>query len=325
MQIIAVAVLTLAIVSATASLAALAGRLSPTLDVAAHFTPVWLAADILAAGAGLALGRMSGHASLVLGVLGAIACAILMSPDLRSRLALRRGAAGDGRTVRIVQLNLWRWNIDPAGTIAWLAQAEADVVVVQEVVDHAEGVPAALAEAYPHQTHVRIGTRVLSKLPILESGAYRARSTRTHSTGAWARIDHPAGIFEVFGFQATWPIPPGVQQRDSADVAALLDQFDRTTLVVCGDFNSTPWSTGLRRQDRLFGLERRSRALFTWPVQPYTRFRLSSPLPFLALDHIYAGSAWRTVSVEAGPRLGSDHLPVIAVLERRSDALGAAH
>jgi endonuclease/exonuclease/phosphatase (EEP) superfamily protein YafD len=103
-------------------------------------------------------------------------------------------------------------------------------------------------------------------------------------------------------------------------VARRLDAFDRESLIVCGDFNSTPWSAALLRQDRLFRLERRTRALLTWPVQPYTRFRLTSPLPFLALDHIYAGPAWETVSVRAGPRLGSDHLPVVAVLRRRAAA-----
>jgi endonuclease/exonuclease/phosphatase (EEP) superfamily protein YafD len=316
MQIIAVAVLTLAIVSATGSLAALAGRLSPTLDVAAHFMPVWLAADVAAAASGLVLGGGAGHAAAILGGMGAFACVLMMSPEIWSGLRQRTASTDQARTVRVVQLNLWRLNVDPAATIAWLAEADADVVVVQEVIERSDGIPAALAQAYPHQGESRVGTRILSRFPVLESGAHRARSTKTHSTGAWARLDHPSGPFEVFGFQAGWPIPPGVQQRDSADVAALLDRFDRKNLIVCGDFNSTPWSAALRRQDRLFGIERRSRALFTWPVQPYTRYRLSSPLPFLALDHIYAGPAWKTVSIGAGPRLGSDHLPVVAVLMR---------
>ena len=37
-------------------------------------------------------------------------------------------------------------------------------------------------------------------------------------------------------------------------------------VIVAGDFNSTPWSFSLRRQDRWFGLERRTRALPSWPA-----------------------------------------------------------
>ncbi|MBV8683325.1 MAG: endonuclease/exonuclease/phosphatase family protein [Caulobacteraceae bacterium] len=314
MHVFAVAVLVLAIVSATGALASLGGRLSASLDVAAHFTPVWALGAALATSAGLALGS-AGRPSAAMGLAGLVACALLMAPEL-AVLSRRRAAPRPGRTIKVIQLNLWRWNVDADKTVAWLAAQDADIVVVQEVIDRAAGIPAALAQAYPHQVQIRTGTQILSRLPILEHAAHRARSTRTHSTGAWARLDHPFGPFDVFGFQATWPIPPGLQQRDSADIADLLNSFDRRTLIVCGDFNSTPWSAGLRRQDRLFGLERRSRALLTWPVQPYTKFRLTSPLPFLALDHIYAGPAWSTVDMRLGPRLGSDHLPIVAVLTR---------
>jgi endonuclease/exonuclease/phosphatase (EEP) superfamily protein YafD len=47
--------------------------------------------------------------------------------------------------------------------------------------------------------------------------------------------------------------------------------------------------------------------LFSWPA---TR----SPIPILPIDHLYAGPAWRTVNVERGPHLGSDHYPLVATL-----------
>jgi endonuclease/exonuclease/phosphatase (EEP) superfamily protein YafD len=318
MPMLAIPVLILAIAAASASLASVGGRISRTLDVAAHFTPVWLVAGLLAMLGGLVAGGRTGAASVVLGGVAAAACGALMLPDLAARFRRPPGPADAAPTIKVVQLNLWRWNVDLPATVAWLAAEAADVVVLEEVVDNARDVPEALAEVYPYrQADLRTGTRVLSRHPNVACGAYRARSTKTHSTGAWASFDHPAGPFTVVGFQAPWPIPPGVQQTDTEDLARWLARFDRASLIVCGDFNSTPWSAALRRQDRLFGLERRSRALFTWPVQPYTRLRLTSPAPFLALDHIYAGSAWETVSVRRGPRLGSDHLPVVAVLRRR--------
>jgi endonuclease/exonuclease/phosphatase (EEP) superfamily protein YafD len=84
-------------------------------------------------------------------------------------------------------------------------------------------------------------------------------------------------------------------------------------MVLGGDFNSTPWSFQRRRDDQALGLIRRDRALWSWPTgegQP----RLPAPFPFLPLDHIYAGPGWATTSVRRGPRLGSDHYPIIVTL-----------
>jgi endonuclease/exonuclease/phosphatase (EEP) superfamily protein YafD len=319
MHLVADAVFIMAVAAAAASLASVGGRFSRTLDVAAHFAPISLGAGLVASCGGLLAGHWQGAAAALLGGLASGACAVLIAPDVAARLGWRRASAGAGATIKVVQLNLWRWNVDVAATVAWLEAQAADIVVLEEVVDNAAGVPEALAQTYPHrQEGLRTGTRVLSRHANLDCGVYRARSTKTHATGAWATFDHPAGAFTVVGFQATWPIPPGLQQADSRDLARWLDRFDRTSLIVCGDFNSTPWSAALRRQDALFRLERRSRALLTWPAQPYTRYRLRSPLAFLALDHIYAGPDWETVSVRRGPRLGSDHLPVVAVLRRRA-------
>jgi endonuclease/exonuclease/phosphatase (EEP) superfamily protein YafD len=88
-------------------------------------------------------------------------------------------------------------------------------------------------------------------------------------------------------------------------------------MIIAGDFNSTPWSFALRRQDRLFGIERRTRALATWPART---LRSEAPFPFLPIDHVYAGKGWRTVSMQRGPRLGSDHYPVIVVLQATDPA-----
>jgi endonuclease/exonuclease/phosphatase (EEP) superfamily protein YafD len=312
MQVIDALVTCLAIAAAAGAMASLAGRVSRTLDVAAHFAPIWLAASLAALGLALATGETR---AAILALAGAAASLAVMAPELLARDV--RPAGADGPSLEVVQLNLWRWNVDVAGTVEWLLRQEADIVVLEEVVDNAVDVPAALAASYPYQQGEEgSGTWILSKVAPKRSGGYRAGSTKTHSTGAWAEYDHPLGAFAVVGFQATWPIPPGVQQADSEALARFLARFETRTLILCGDLNSTPWSAALGRFDRLVGLRRLTRACFTWPVRPFFKLRLQSPLPFLALDHIYAGPYWRALEVRVGPRLGSDHLPVTAVLAR---------
>ncbi|MDE2488701.1 MAG: endonuclease/exonuclease/phosphatase family protein, partial [Alphaproteobacteria bacterium] len=82
---------------------------------------------------------------------------------------------------------------------------------------------------------------------------------------------------------------------------------------VTGDFNSTPWSFSRRRWDKAFGLIRRDRALFSWPAGK-TVWGVKPPFPILPIDHVYAGPDWATVSIRRGPKLGSDHYPVVAIL-----------
>jgi endonuclease/exonuclease/phosphatase (EEP) superfamily protein YafD len=122
------------------------------------------------------------------------------------------------------------------------------------------------------------------------------------------------GGFTVIGVHYAWPTMVRLQQAQAADLAFSLGRLDHSRLILTGDFNSTPWSFERRREDARFHLERRTRALPSWPARNFTSHRLLAIVPFLPIDHVYAGSAWRTVSVERGPRLGSDHYPVIVRL-----------
>src|SRR5581483_9516804 len=107
------------------------------------------------------------------------------------------------------------------------------------------------------------------------------------------------------------------QARQEAQLARGIARFPRERTIVSGDFNSAPWSFSRRRWDKAFGLTRRERAIFSWPAGKVTAHRYREPIPILPIDHIYAGDRWATVSVSRGPRLGSDHYPLIAVLAPR--------
>ena len=85
----------------------------------------------------------------------------------------------------------------------------------------------------------------------------------------------------------------------------------REHVILVGDFNSTPWSFARRREETALGLERRTRILPTYPANgPFG-------VALLPIDHVYAGPGWGTVSINRGPRLGSDHYPIVAVLAPR--------
>jgi endonuclease/exonuclease/phosphatase (EEP) superfamily protein YafD len=125
-----------------------------------------------------------------------------------------------------------------------------------------------------------------------------------------ATYANPGGAMELVTTHLAWPTaaPVARQRRELASVVARLP---RERMILTGDFNATPWSAAIRTLDRDLGLTRRDRAVATWPAQV---LGLDWPLPFLPIDHVYAGPAWATIKVERGPGLGSDHYPLIVTL-----------
>jgi endonuclease/exonuclease/phosphatase (EEP) superfamily protein YafD len=309
--------LMLCLVAAVVALAALGGVFSDQLDALTHLAPVWLAMG-LTGGLLAAVSARDGERKAMLGLAFAAVLALLasMAPELAA--SLRPNAKPDSRTtLKVVQFNLWAENKAPDATFAWIAAQQADVVMVEEAGGGSSSIARRLRKAYPYSVSCDgarpCDTWIFSRWPMTEKrGFYQ---DRTPLAGAWATLDHPTGDFTVAATHFIWPVPAGRQQALSRILVGKLAPFDKNSLIVAGDFNSTPWSWTLRRQDKALGLERRTRALASWPTGKFSRIA-SAPFPILPIDHVYAGKAWKTVKVERGPSLGSDHRPIVVILAR---------
>ena len=307
--------LVLAAAFAFPALLAQGGRFSDRLDVLTHFTPIWLGGLLLALLVWAVTGR-HGRTTPVLVLIGVLSALTLMIPELTAKPS--PGGKVDGETLKIVQFNLWGRNRDPEGTARWILATDPDIIVIEEGFSRSGGITRALAKRYPHRTTCAepwpCSTMILSRRRPIAEGGLSPGVSRAHLAGAWATYPAPGGPYTVVGVHYTWPWPAGPQQRMTLRLAKVLERFPKDRLIVSGDFNSTPWSFSLRRQDRMFGLERRTRALASWPAGDFSRLHVPSPFPLLAIDQIYAGRAWRTVQVRRGPKLGSDHYPVVITL-----------
>jgi endonuclease/exonuclease/phosphatase (EEP) superfamily protein YafD len=294
-----------------AGLAAQCGRFNTRLDVLTHFAPFWLAGALAVAACGLVLAP-SGLRPALLGVavVGALASALLIIPEL-TRPIRPTVAPGAHSQIKLIQFNAWVDNRNVEATADWLAGQKPDFVLMEEVeppiaeamvkrgFNYVRGSvhTAIFAREAPAPSPFKIAAGDWSTLPAFTRGAF---------TG-------PGAGFSLIAVHLNWPTD-AVQATQIEALANLVDRYDRNRLILAGDFNLTPWSFTLRRLDHRFGLERRDRALFSWPAQLILGGRLRPPLPFLPIDHLYAGSAWRTVAIERGPRLGSDHYPLVATL-----------
>jgi endonuclease/exonuclease/phosphatase (EEP) superfamily protein YafD len=307
----------LAVGSALAMLAAQGGRFSDRLDIATHFAMVFL---VLAMASAL-MAALTPKSLLRRFTLGAAALAVALSsllilPEMMRNTQPVSGSAGaELARLKVIQMNTWSGrNQTMDETADWLVAQDPDIIVVEESSRRFQR--ALESRGDYHRTcdpDDRCEVIIYSKATPVSGGLPKV-SEGSYFPATRATFGAPGGDFTVIGAHYTWPIPAGPQQQQSLRLTKIAELYDRDRLIITGDFNSTPWSFTLRRQDKALGLTRRNRSMLTWPAMAFSRWNILMPLPFLAIDHVYAGADWKTVSVERGPSLGSDHFPVIVIL-----------
>ncbi len=230
--------------------------------------------------------------------------------------------------------NLWGRNASPMEAATLLPPRAPDVLALQESFGRARETGGALVAQYAHNARCR-SNRLLSNLPIVASGcvelppAVLAAATIPCDwempPAVWARIQLPDGSEAVFvSVHLTWPFPGATQDCQRRGLSRALAHWPQDRLVVMGDFNAASPAYALSRLERDLGLTRRSIGIATFPAEGrFQQAGLGIP-PFapmlLGIDHIFAGEAWQTVSIEAGPNTGSDHRPLLAVLRLQSES-----
>ncbi|MEV2216161.1 endonuclease/exonuclease/phosphatase family protein [Streptomyces sp. NPDC050997] len=209
----------------------------------------------------------------------------------------------------VVQHNVSDENTDPAGTARSLADAEPDLIGLEELVPSALPVyERILAPRYPH--HAVVGTVGLwSKHPLTEvqkldikpagitepwSRALRAVVRTQHREIAVFIAHLPSVRVHASGLASSW-------RDESAGLLGKAVAAEKPhTVILLGDFNSTVDDRGLTPLTSQMNVPARGFA-FSFP----------SPFPLARIDQIMARSA--TVGhIRTLPPTGSDHLPVIA-------------
>lgn len=287
------------------------GRITPRLDALANFAPLYLAGGLVAALVALFVPMGWLRLALALPGLAAVAGAgALMWPEL-TRPMSPRAPADAPHQLKLIQFNTWADNVDPEATGRWIAEQDADVVVIEE--PRSAIVKAILRERHYYVTGPKASVMIFSRAKPLDT-PYPWPRPQASAPLMRAEFAPEDGGYTIIGVHLTWPTQWWYHQMQNDDTAYVVHLTDPRRTILVGDFNSTPWSFSRRREDRKIGLERRTHALFSWPARNVAHARWAMPFPFLPIDHIYAGSDWRTVSIKRGPRLGSDHYPVIITL-----------
>jgi endonuclease/exonuclease/phosphatase (EEP) superfamily protein YafD len=319
-DLISAVVLLVAVVSAAAALMGWVSYVHPPLVFASELALPGLAAAVLAGVLWLVLPARRKPASAgPLALMAVVLWSAMIAPELAGRLMQRRAPPG-GEQLKVVQFNLWKddWS-HTREKEAWIRKQDPDVILMQEIGGGSSWLVQHLSDRYPFQTSCEnfryaCSLLIMSKERPVEIGSSGVELPT--SNWAWARFSRPGGDFVVATVHEPWPLADGEQKMALQTLSRDVPRLKSDAVVLTGDFNAAPWSAPLRAFDNASGLKRQTRLLPTWPAPALGHGRISSPLPLLPIDHIYTGPAWKLVSLERGPDLGSDHYPLAAVLTR---------
>jgi endonuclease/exonuclease/phosphatase (EEP) superfamily protein YafD len=248
-------------------------------------------------------------------VLAALEASLLATPLLLAAPIVDRETRGDAAPSR---LKLIAFNIGfDAGPLESLAdlidKEKPDLVMLEEVPRGAVALlRGRLASEFPHTRtcpeNKSCLVALLSRLPLSEGGVV---ITGKEPAMAYGYIEPvPGKKVAAMAVHLDWPLNPDGQVKEVAGFVQMA-RVVRTPLIVGGDFNLTPWSNKLQSLCRGAGLRMNAMWRATWPTDG--QFYL--PRPTFLIDHVLTTPDIKSVSFEVGPDLGSDHLPIIAVVE----------
>ena len=216
--------------------------------------------------------------------------------------------------LRIVTANLLKSNLKHDLFLEFIADADPDIIFIQEIDDAWAVSLRALEEAYPYSELLPspgdFGIALFSRVPLdpVEIVYY------TDSVLPWvhAGLTVNGRHLSVLSYH-TWPpvSRERLETRDGdLDFLAKYVADAEDLVLVAGDFNVTPWSPSYKKMIRASGLKNARRGFGikpTWSVIP-------SPVALLPLDHVLLSPEIAVKSLRVGPRIGSDHRPLIVDL-----------
>lgn len=290
-----------------AALAGFAGSWWWGFDLLSNFRPQYAVACTLL-GVGLIFGdwRRTGSVVLAVGLLNAVLVGLLwVGPGTDDRVS--------GEPFTVMSFNVRAANEGMAAVFDYIDRIDPDVVFLHETTRLWE---AAAAEAGLEHEIYTVGQPglIFSTMVLAPQGAeFESFGFATAEPRAVrVALDVDGGRVQILGAHPLSPITAeraalrDAQLEWAADWAAGRDG----PVIVTGDLNSTQWShafrsvvgeTGLRDSTRGFGFQP------SYPVD-------GNPLVRVQIDHLLHSDDLVVLDRRLGPRLGSDHAPLIVRL-----------
>jgi len=238
-----------------------------------------------------------------------------------------QGAAHPGGPVlRLAQVNLLHKNRDRERVLDFMRRAEVDLMILQEIDPWWErevrgsDVPYRFVTSKPAEGS--FGIALLAHKSLDEGDKVTIEGTRVLEFADGSAGAERPGIEATLRFAgrrvtilSIHPPPPTTSAFSHMRDMILLKakawaDAQGDPHIIIGDLNTTPWSrafTSLVGDGKLISTQAGFGNQGTWPAH--------LPAPWLLpIDHCVHSREWVCVGREVGPKIGSDHLPLLVSL-----------
>jgi hypothetical protein len=220
-------------------------------------------------------------------------------------------AVDPGFKVRVVSLNVLTSNRDHAAVLSFLQQSDADVIFLMETDRTWKAALEPLLKTHPHHRiqprDDNFGIACYSRLPVEQMTLLSGETLVQEPTPG-----HISGSIEVqltvagkaWTFLGVHPVPPmgaDYHQARNLQLQALAQRIARSNrpVLIAGDLNATPWSSGYRALLQGTALQA---APDSWKPSWKTATLLGIPI-----DQALTTPPLALLSRSIGPEVGSDH------------------
>ncbi len=222
-------------------------------------------------------------------------------------------AAEPGTPLKLLYANVSSKNEDYAALVALVESEQPDMVFLMEFSPGWQAAAENLRSSYPvsylQPRGNKHGMAMFSRLP-LAAVRHADSPPRGYPTIVARAVVNGAPV-TLIGTHASIPVGGdnfAARNEQLRSVAGLVRESDGP-IVVLGDLNASLWDRHYRAFEAATGL-RNARLGFgvmpTWPT--------FLPFAMIPIDHVLVSTDLRVVELRRGPRIGSDHLPLIVTV-----------
>jgi endonuclease/exonuclease/phosphatase (EEP) superfamily protein YafD len=191
-----------------------------------------------------------------------------------------------------------------------IRELNPDIILLEEVNDQWLSALSGVLKAYPYSRveprDDNFGIALLSKHPLIQGHIQEVGEAGVPTVVA--ELDLPDARLTVI---ATHPVPPGSREytrlrNDQLERLPEVVKQASSPVLLLGDLNATPWCHEFQRLLARSGLRDSSQGrgvLGTWPT--------SLPILLIPLDQCLYSAGVHVTGKAIGPKVGSDHYPLV--------------
>ena len=244
---------------------------------------------------------------------GGLLVAVALNASLVVPWYVPDSSPDNDRQLKLLNANVLSSNTDHQPLFELLDAEAPDVVVLQEVSGQWLEALDPLRQAYPYSyaeaREGNFGIALFSRIPF--TSASHTDSPPLGYPTIIATLDVEGTALHLVGTHPMIPVSGQFyvdRNEQLASIVELIKGRDGPHVLI-GDLNASMWDINYRELEDHTGL-RNARVGFgivpTWPT--------FMPFAMIPIDHVLVSDDVSVVELRSGPRIGSDHLPLIVTI-----------